>query len=61
MIFVFYRTPTGVIDHETCTDNILYRPKHVNNSFSVADYLRYTDALQSKHINYQLNMWVVVR
>ena len=29
-----YRTPTGVIDYETCTDNFLYRPKHVNNSFS---------------------------
>ena len=23
-----YRTPTGVIDHETCTDNFLYRQKH---------------------------------
>ena len=22
-----YRTPTGVIDHETCTDNFLHRPK----------------------------------
>ena len=25
-----YRTLTGVIDHETCTDNFLYRPKPVN-------------------------------
>ena len=26
----YYRTPTGVIDHETCTDNFLYRPKLAN-------------------------------
>ena len=25
----YYRTPTGVIDHETCADNFLYRPKRV--------------------------------
>ena len=24
-----YRTPTGVIAHETCADNFLYRPKPV--------------------------------
>ena len=28
--FTYYRTPTGVIDYETCrpTNNFLYRPKH---------------------------------
>ena len=27
-VFLYYRTPTGVIDHETTsTDNFLYRPK----------------------------------
>ena len=35
-----YRTPTGVIDHQTCTDNFLYRPKHY-----LGYYLGYTDAL----------------
>ena len=34
-----YRTPTGVIDHKTCTDNFLYRPKLVNNSFCGCDFL----------------------
>ena len=37
VVITYYRTPTGVIDHETCTDNFLYRPKHVNNSFSVCE------------------------
>ena len=41
-----YRTPTGVIAHETCTDNFLYRPKHVNNSFSGCEiFTLNTDAL----------------
>ena len=26
---VYHRTPTGVIDHKTCADNFLYRPKLV--------------------------------
>ena len=33
---IYYRTPTGVIDHETCTDNFLYRPKYLT---------QHTDAL----------------
>ena len=56
-----YRTPTGVIDHATCTDYFLYRPKLVNNSFCGCELFTCTVALQSKYYNYQLNMWVVVR
>ena len=26
---LYYRTLTGVIDHETCADNLLYPPKFV--------------------------------
>ena len=40
-----YRTATGVIDHETCTDNFLYRPKLVNNSFCGCELFTLTYAL----------------
>ena len=41
----YYRTPTDVIDHETFTDNFLYRPKLVNNSFCGCELFTFTDAL----------------